>query len=80
MHLFRKIAKEHGLKMPDKLIDASMRKAQKYHDESQGYLTKVKTIKRQPAKMKQALKERVENHNKLMTVKRGRGRPPKSSY
>ena len=78
MHLFRKIAKEHGLKMPDKLIDASMRKAQKYHDESQGYLTKVKTIKRQPAKMKQTLKERVENHNKLMTVKRGRGRPRKT--
>ena len=80
MHLFRKIAKEHGLKMPDKLIDAEMKKAQKYHDESQGYLTKIKTIKRSPVKMKQALKERLENHNKLMTVKRGRGRPPKSSY
>jgi hypothetical protein len=73
MHLFRKIARENGIKMPDKLIDSELRKAQDYHN-------KVKTIKRSPAKMKQALKERVENHNKLMTVKRGRGRPPKLSY
>jgi hypothetical protein len=36
--------------------------------------------RRLTAKMKQLLKERVEHHNKLMTVKRGRGRPPKSSY
>jgi len=37
-------------------------------------------VKRNTAKMKKLLKERVENYNKLITVKRGRGRPPKSSY
>lgn len=35
-------------------------------------------VKRNTAKMKKLLKERVEHYNKLMSVKRGRGRPPKS--
>jgi hypothetical protein len=70
--LFKKIAKENNGVIPKHIVDGEIAKAYKQAN--------VKQVKRSPAKMKQVLKERVEHYNKLLALKRGRGRPPKSSY